>query len=113
MACNCNNTEVYKSKATVAVNAGNTYNLISPVNTLTPSNTDKVSILITSISSTLPTAPVYITLNATPIQVLDKYGNVVYGNELRTRNVLRGYYGTNGNATTTTHLQLVNFPYGR
>ena len=111
MACNCDST-LYKSKATVAPDSGNTYNLITPAEALTPSNTDRVSILITSMSNILPTAQVYITLNSTPITVLDKYGNLVYGNELRTRNCLRGYYGTNG-GSSTTHFQLVNFPYGR
>ena len=113
MSCNCDNSDLYKSTASVEIDSGNTFNLIIPTNALTPTNTDKISILITKITSVSPTLPVYITLNGSNYQVLDKYGNIIYGAELRTRICLRGYYGTNGNATTPQHFQLVNFPYGR
>ena len=113
MSCTCDSSNLYKSTATVTIDSGNTFNLITPTNALSPSNTDKVSVLITKITSVSPTLPVYITLNGSNYQVLDKYGNVIYGAELRTRICLRGYYGTNGNAATSQHLQLVNFPFGR
>ena len=112
MACSCANN-IYRSTATAAVNTGGTALVITPDTALTPANENRVAIMVTS---TIATAglilPVQITLNGTAVPVYDKFGNILYGSEIRTNAVMKGYYGTNGSGGTA-HLQLVNYPFCR
>lgn len=62
------------------------------------------------ICTTLPNMsaplPVNITVNGTTVPLLNKFGNVVYSNAIRTRKVYRGYFGSE----TTAHVIALNTP---
>lgn len=83
--------------------------LLVPDQALTPTNTERVYLRLTTTPSGAVNVPVTVTLNGADVPVYDKAGNIVYGNQLQFGMLLAGYYGTNG-AGGTAHLQLVNFP---
>lgn len=60
-------------------------------------------VVCTAIPSTPTPVPVQLTLNGNPVPLWNKYGNPVYSNELRTRKVYRGYYGSEGTAHVIAH----------
>jgi hypothetical protein len=90
--CNCN---ILKSTASSAVSSA--VLLLTPTNTLTPTNQTKVKILV---SNDTPTdglsLPVSIVMDGANVPILDKYGNLIYGYKLTKNTVLCGYYGTDG-----------------
>lgn len=106
----CNKTLYKSTVSTIAVNSGSTAVVMTPDDTLSPANGDRVSLIATT---SVPVAgmslPLQVTLNGGPVLVYDKYGNIMYGSNVKTRYVMRGYYGTNG-ASGTAHMILVNFP---
>lgn len=114
MACNCNNnttSDVAKSNATVAVASTNL--LATPTDTLSPLNEGRVAIRITnSVPASGASLPVTVMLNGSEVPVYDKYGNILYGYGIRPYAIMKGYYGNNG-ASSTAHLQLVNYPFYR
>ena len=46
------------------------------------------------------TLPVSATINGADVPVLDRYGNIVYGNQLKAGQVIYGYFGSNGSGAT-------------
>lgn len=87
--------------------------MLTPDVALAPLNESKVSFVI---ATTVPVAgmslPANITLNGVDVPIYDRFGNIIYGANLRTRFEYKGYYGTNG-AGGTAHIQVVNYPIGR
>lgn len=108
---NCNCCSILSSTATVAIDSGNTFILISPSKALSPENEDRVKIkIVNSVPTAGATLPVAITFGSSNVYLYDKYGNAVYGNDLYNGLILRGYYGNNG-AGGTAHFQLVGLPH--
>lgn len=108
MSCNCNKCSNFSTVGTAAVVSTNLQ--LTPDTALSPVNQGRVCFVLTT---SVPTAglilPVTIVLDGTAVPVYDQYGNILYGSVLRTRKVIRGYYGTNGSGATA-HLQLVHYP---
>lgn len=50
------------------------------------------------------TLPVEATINGGAVNVFDRYGNIVYGNQLKAGQVIYGYFGTNGLGATPAHI---------
>lgn len=98
--------KILRSKAIVTNGTGVV--LITPDEALAPSNKERVAILISAITDITATFPVQIVLNGVNCPVTDKFGNIVYGNQLKKGLILRGYYGINGYGATATHYQLVS-----
>lgn len=106
--CNCEKP-ILSSTATTAVNSGAL--LITPTVALSPDNEERVKILITtSTPSAGASLPAQILLNGENVLLLDKFGNIVYGNQLYENMVIKGYYGNNG-YSNTPHFQLVKIPH--
>lgn len=105
--CCCAYMNNYASVGTITVSA--TSALLVPDQALSPTNTERVYLRLTTTPSGTVNVPVTVTLNGADVPVYDKAGNIVYGNQLQYGMLLAGYYGTNG-AGGTAHLQLVNFP---
>lgn len=114
MACNCNNSNVFRSLVgNIANNTAGTAVVLTPDNTLSPVNESKVSFIPTvAVPVAGMSLPAYIQLNGATVPIYDRFGNIVYGANIRTRYAYRGYYGTNG-VGGTAHLQLTNYPIGR
>lgn len=107
MACCCKDT-ILTSTATVSVSGE--LLLITPDTELSPANEQRVKIKVTnSVPADGAALPVAIVLNGGNVYVFNKFGNSVYGAELFSGIVLRGYYGNNG-YTATGHYQLVILP---
>lgn len=101
MNCCCT-SNILRSTATSAVSTS--VLLLTPTNPLSPNDTQKVSIKVTTSTPTNgQSLPVNILFNGANVPVLNKYGNIVYGNELTINTVLNGYYGDN-----TPHYLVVN-----
>lgn len=107
--CNCKEYDnILASTATVAVNSG--LLLITPSTALTPDNEGRVKIKITnSVPQAGANLPVAITLNGGSVYVYNRFGNLVYGNELFEGIILKGFYGNNG-PNATGHYQLIKLP---
>lgn len=101
--CNCCNSFYKVSSAT-----SDTTNLTLAFNPAVSAN-DKQRFWF-AICTTLPNLtaplPVQLTVNGTTVPLLDKYGNVVYSNTLKTRKIYKGYYGSE----TTAHVIALNTP---
>jgi hypothetical protein len=103
-----NTTTVLSSTADTAVNS--TELRITPTNALSPINEQGVKLLINSETPAAGAAlPVTVFFNSTAVPVYDKYGNIVYGNQIYKGIVLKGYYGNNGSGNTA-HYQLLKLP---
>lgn len=99
---------ILSSTATSAV-SGSVLSII-PDTALTPENEQGIKILIRSSTPASGTdLPVSITLGGNSVTVYDKYGNIVYGNQIYDNMVLKGYYGNNGSGNTA-HYQLIRLP---
>lgn len=97
----------------VAASVSGTNLLLTPGSALSVENEGRVCFVLTgSVPSAGATLPVVMLVNGVQVPVYDKYGNILYGANLRSRAVIKAYYGTNGSGGTA-HLQLVNFPYFR
>lgn len=107
MACNCNKPNILRSSATGAVSTD--VLLLTPTTALSPIDEQKVMIKVTTAT---PTAgqilPVNIVFNGANVPVLDKFGNVMYGNELYSGMILKGYFGDN-----EAHYLVINYPNRR
>lgn len=105
--CNCYNN-ILSSTASTTVESSTLR--IVPSKALSPENEQGIKILITSSTTTTGvTLPVYIVLNQTAVPVYDKFGNIVYGNQIYKGMVLKGYFGNNGSGNTP-HFQLIKLP---
>lgn len=83
--------------------------LLVPDTPLSPTNTERVVLRLTTTPSGASNVPANVTLNGANVPVLDRYGNTIYGNQLSTGMVLKGYFGTNG-IGATSHFIVVNYP---
>lgn len=105
--CNCYNN-ILSSTASTAVETSTLR--ITPSKALSPENEQGIKILITS---STPAAgailPVNIMLNQVAVPVYDKFGNIVYGNQIYKGMILKGYFGDNGSGNTA-HFQLIKLP---
>lgn len=78
--CNCcaQNIILRSMISTAAVDAGNTYVLLTPDTELSPVNEQKVSLMVnTSIPSGGMILPVYVVMNGANVPMFDKYGNIL------------------------------------
>lgn len=107
MACGCAYMANYSKVSTTTVSA--TSVLLTPDQALTPDNTERVYLRMVTTPSGATNVPVTVTLDSAAVPVYDRYGNIVYGNQIQSGMLLAGYYGTNGSGGTA-HFQLVNFP---
>lgn len=114
MACNCNNNSIFRSIVkNVALNTAGTILVLTPENDLEPVNENKVGFIVTaSVPGAGMALPATIVVNGASVPIYDRFGNIVYGSNIRTRFEYKGFYGTNG-AGNTAHIQLVNYPLGR
>lgn len=92
MACSC---AIIKSDVST-ITVGQTTVLLVPDTDITISNKQRFGLRITSAISGGNTLPVYATINGVTTQVLDRYGNIVYGNQLKQGQTIFGYFGNNG-----------------
>lgn len=84
--------------------------LITPDVVISPNNEQRVKIKITqSVPAAGANLAVGITFGENEFAVFDRFGNIVYGNELFEGIVLRGYFGNNGVAASG-HYQLIKLP---
>ena len=93
MAC-CYSVE----KSTVSTIQANTATvLLVPDDPITISNKERFGLKLTAnIPVSGMALPVYATINGVTTQVLDRYGNIVYGSQLKEGQVIYGYFGANG-----------------
>lgn len=63
-------------------------------------------VICTAIPGTAAPVPVQLTLNGVAVPLWNRFGNPVYSNELKTRKVYRGYFGSEG----TAHVIAINTP---
>lgn len=108
MNCCCPYMDNYSKVSTATVST--TAVLLTPDQALTPENTERVYLRLATTPSGATNVPLTVTLNAAAVPVYDRYGNIIYGNQIQYGQLLAGYYGTNGSGGTA-HLQLVNFPH--
>lgn len=88
---------------------GSNLNII-PDNALTPINEQGIKLLISTETPAIGAPlPVTVALNGTNVPVFDKFGNIVYGNQIYRGIVLKGYFGNNG-AGGAPHFQLIKLP---
>lgn len=113
MACNCTCNILKSTVSTVAVNSGTTAVVLTPDNALAPNNENRIELVVTtSVPAVGMALPAQVTLNGTTVPLFDKFGNIMYGANIRTRYVMRIYYGTNGTGGTA-HAIVINQPVGR
>ena len=63
-------------------------------------------VICTTLPNMASPLPVQLTVNGATVPLLNKYGNVVYSNAIKTRKVYRGYFGSE----TTAHVIALNTP---
>lgn len=112
MACNCNNVQRSLIRS-IAVNSASTAVILTPDDSVTLENEGKFSFVV---AASVPVAgmslPAYMVVGGANVPIYDRFGNIIYGANLRTRFEYKTYYGTNG-AGGTAHIQVVNYPIGR
>lgn len=82
---------------------------ITPTDILNPDNEQAIKILVTSSTPTAGAAlPVSLFLNSAAVPVYDRFGNLVYGNQIYKGIILKGYFGNNG--SDGNHFQLIKLP---
>lgn len=110
MACPCCGAVTRAIVTSIAADAGNTFLIATPSNTVTAVNKEKIDLIFTVEAPAGGEAfPVYVVINGANVPVYDKYGNKLLGVSIKTRRNLHAYFGTNGAAGA--HLQLTKFPY--
>lgn len=103
-----NNNVILSSTADTAI-SGTNLNIV-PEKVLSPTNEQGIKLLIKTETPAIAAAyPVTVSLNGEVVPVYDKYGNIVYGNQIYKGLVLKGYFGNNG-ASNTAHFQLLKLP---
>lgn len=106
----CRNTfDNYSTVSTMATSA--TAVLLTPDTPLTPTNNERVVLRLETSPTGATNVPVQVVINGANVPVYNKAGNILYGNELYNGEVIKAYYGTNGEGGTA-HLIAVNVPYG-
>lgn len=96
------NCAITKSKVST-ITVGQTTVLLVPDREMTLSNKQKFGLKLTAPITGGSTLPVYATINGVTTQVFDRYGNIVYGNQLKEGQTIFGYFGDNG-ASGAVHL---------
>ena len=96
--------------STAKLSISGTTLLITPDVVISPNNEQRVKIKITqSVPAAGANLAIGITFGENEFAVFDRFGNIVYGNELFEGIVLRGYFGNNG-AAASGHYQLIKLP---
>ena len=95
----CNAEVNYSKVSTITVG---TAALLTPDVALSPTNHERVYLRLETAPSGASNVPAAVTLNAVNVPIYDKYGNIVYGNQLEEGMLLKGYFGSNG-AGNTAH----------
>lgn len=62
--------------------------------------------ICTALPNTTTPVPVQVTVNGATVPLLDKYGNTVFSNALKTRKIYKGYFGS----VITPHVIALNTP---
>ena len=86
------------------INVATTAVVLVPDETMTLVDKEKFGLRLTTASTGDATLPVAATINGINVNVFDRYGNIVYGNQLKAGQVIYGYFGTNGLGDTTSHI---------
>ena len=110
MACNCVQRSIIRD---IAVNTAGTAVILTPENGVNLENEERFSFIV---AASVPVAgmslPAYLVIGGANVPVYDRYGNIIYGANIRTRFGYKTYFGTNGTGGTS-HIQVVNYPIGR
>lgn len=106
ICCNQNSSTV----STVSI--GSTALLLTPDVALSPSNYDKVFLRMATGIPGGETLPVAVVLNGENVNVYDRAGNIVYGNQIVKGLRLNGYFGSNG-VGGADHFQVMTLPIQR
>lgn len=93
----------YPKSNVSTITVGSTTVLLVPDTEMSLSDKQKFGMRLTAPITGGSTLPVYATINGVTTQVFDRYGNIVYGNELREGQEIYGYFGANG-ASGASHL---------
>ena len=86
------------------INVSTTAVILVPDETMTLVDKERFGLRLTTAPTGGLTLPVAVTINGINVNVFDRYGNIVYGNQLKAGQVIYGYFGTNGLGDTTSHI---------
>lgn len=110
MACPCCGAVTRAVVTSIAADAGNTFLIATPSNTITAVNKEKIDLIFAAgVPSGGDALPVNVVINGANVPVYDKYGNVLLGVAIKQRRNLHAYFGTNG--AEGAHLQLTKYPW--
>lgn len=86
------------------INISTTAVVLVPDETMTLVDKERFGLRLTTAPTGGATLPVAATINGVNVNVFDRYGNIVYGNQLKAGQVIYGYFGTNGLGDTASHI---------
>lgn len=107
--CNMNCCPCIKSKVSTVTVAAAAVEL-TPDTALAPQNYGHVCILVTSSAGNASALPVTILLNGIQVPMYDRVGNVITGQTLPTRKILKLRYGITGPGAVPQHVIVTNIP---
>lgn len=106
MSCNC--CQYFHKSSTVAISGGNVVITLADAPTGIVDTTKFCFVICQSIPTGSSGLPVVLVINGVNVPLWNKYGDIVTGDELKTRCTYKGYYGVQG---TSPHIIAINTPF--